>query len=103
MAEKYLVSFGESERYITGDHKLIELVTDRLRDGMKKEFPALNPDSLLHRKVVKTEHADRYEGYDELSIESIPEILQVLVNTQKNKSDQQQLDLNAPFADVNAN
>lgn len=110
-----LVSFGDSRQYrfrytedpeeTTLSHRNhLESIERRLDDYLTAEFPGKTFAYYITPKVteVSINDAAEYNDYPVLDDAAITEIEKILKTEILNRGDQQELDLNAPYADVNA-
>lgn len=100
MADKYIVSFGESSKYVASDPELISHVTELLRRQMAQKFPSLGRDRLPEPKIEKVHHPERYAGYPELTEAEVPAIFRSLSVTDEDRRDTKALNNDAPWSDI---
>lgn len=100
MADKYIVSYGESPKYVTGDPELISHVTEQLRRLMSAGFPALPADRLPRPSVERVRHSSRYDGYPELTEAEIPAIFGTLSATEEARRGTKELNSDAPWTNI---
>lgn len=104
----YIVSFGHSDSYeIYGTESAVKERLSAIESELNSYLGGLFPEDTFAYyttpRVTEVEpgHAARYEGYRKLDEEAVESIKKVLVNEVRNMNDQNELDSDAPFANVN--
>lgn len=99
--EMYLVSFGDSSKYISTSGDTIRQVSGKLREGLHKLFPSASMDNMPVPEVESIGDASKYSSYPELTLKAVPEILRTLVTGMKENADVRELNNNAPWSNIN--
>lgn len=99
----YIVSFGDSRKFRTSSPEKIKHASDTLRNTLTEEFQGVKITRFLIPTIdeVQPLHADQYADLPKLDKEGINEIADTLRKEIENRADQECLDLNAPFNDIN--
>lgn len=104
----YLVSFGHSDTYaLSASHEEATVCLDRieaeLNAALKSRFPEDTFAYYTTPRVteVDADHSSEYAGYPALDEKAVEAIKKVLETEVQNMNDQNQLDSDAPFANVN--
>lgn len=100
----FIVSFGDSRKYRTSSGDKIKSVADTLRDMLVPEYPDTKITGYLIPAVeeVSGQDADQYGDLPKLDKDAVTEIAGVLRCEIENMVSQKELDLNAPFNDINS-
>lgn len=99
----YIVSFGNSRKFRTGSVDKIKKIADSLRNTLTNEFKGIKITGFLIPTIdeIAATHKEQYSDLPKLDSEAEEEIINTLREEITNRSDQQQLDLNAPFDEIN--
>ncbi len=104
----YLVSFGNSKKYIlrdteVGEKSKLTRIEAELNDYLRKQFADETFAYFTSPRVdeISAEGADKYASYPKLDAEAVESIKKVLAKEVKNMEFQQTLDSDAPFSNVN--
>ncbi len=102
----YLVSFGNSSQYIlhdsaSGKESKLTRIEDELNSFLKEKFPDEAFAYFTSPHIKEIEKPEDYAGYPELDSAALDQIKKVLLTEVKNFESQQELDSDAPFANVN--
>lgn len=99
--EMYVVSFGNSSKYVTDKGETIKTIYDKVKEGMKKLFPSMDMDKLPEPEVKKVTNPSVCTGYEKLDLKAIPAILKCLATGHSDAMDLKILNRNAPWSDIN--
>ncbi|MBD5268872.1 MAG: hypothetical protein HDS45_04665 [Bacteroides sp.] len=102
----YLVSFGDSKKYIlrdtsSGKDSKLATIESELNSFLKEKFPNASFTYYTSPHVSDIENAADYQGYPELDSAALESIKKVLTREVENMEEQSKLDLNAPYSNVN--
>lgn len=105
----YIVSFSDSNKYLLEDSKAVAdsklvAIEKELNDYLAKEFPEDTFAYYTSPKVVEIseDQKDNFKGYAKLDEGAVEIIKKELADEIKNLNANKRMDLNAPFADVDA-
>lgn len=104
----YLVSFGHSDKYIlhdteVGEKSELTRIESELNSYLRQKFPDESFAYFTSPRVddISAADADEYSGYPKLDANAIEEIKRVLAKEVQNMEDNDSLNSDAPFANVN--
>lgn len=105
----YIVSFSDSRKYLVRDtpvdaSRRIDAVKRSLSDYLCRKFPenAMTPYTTPDVVEVGLDKEEEYENYAEFDATAVESIRKELEDEIMNLNANREMDLNAPFADVDA-
>ncbi|MDE6811166.1 MAG: hypothetical protein K2J15_02320 [Muribaculaceae bacterium] len=104
----YLISFGNSDKYVlrdteSGEKSSMMRIEADLNAFLRSKFPDETFAYYTTPKVeeISEEGSEKYESYRKLDADAIEEIKSVLVKEVENMESNQELNDDAPYANVN--
>lgn len=99
--EMYLVSFGNSSKYVTSSGETIKKITDKIAEGVEKVFPSMDKSKIPEPTVEKLPEGADCSSYQELDLKAIPAIVKSLVTGKEDAASVKELNSNAPWDKLN--
>lgn len=102
----YIVSFGNSNKYrlpfIVSDERDLSLVREDVQNYLKGRFPEFAGLTFFSRMNLEKTSDTQARSLPEFNEDALKAIKKVLDMEVKNAEFQEQLDLNAPYSNINS-